>query len=585
MDRRRFIACAAALPVAGHAAVLGSPSSTSPVAVPAGHAASIATEPMMVRYKLTLDRVLHGTGPAYNPDFLLEDIRATPGRRFTQFSGDVSGRWIGALATASAFYGQSFPLLDDVVLRAIALQHPEGYFGKSFNFDQPNDDDLALLWGNGRLLVGLMEYYALTYNPAVLASAAKLGDFLLRIAPAFNSSKMAEEFSAVHFASSYICWTQQTEGLAALYVVTKDPRYRDLCEAISQRIERRPADHVHGFLCSLRGTVDLYIATKDEADLRRVEAAWQDIMSSGDVLVTGGVPEAWTPKKKRTEGCAECDWLRLNLSLWRATGNTSYLNTAEQVLFNEFSMNQFSTGDFGHAMLNEDGTPGIVYVRAWWCCTLHGLRAFPDVHRNVFRVASGEVFYDLPIDGRVETVDFSAQATSRLAIDGTVQIHVRSISVGQILTLRQPPWANDLQIKVNGRAVKGLKITNLRADDTLVARYAMTLGQRTVGASQRLSFFYGPWLLGAPSNANPGYFNELHADNLLIASDAKATQETATSSFDVPIAATAVPCLPAEFPDQPSNVHLRAVAEQTANYPTQWELAFAINPGKAKSGI
>jgi hypothetical protein len=95
--------------------------------------------------------------------------------------------------------------------------------------------------------VGLLEYHALKQNPAVLELAKRLGNFLLRIGPSFNSTRMADAFSAEHFASSYICWIQD---LSALYAVAKDVRYRDLCSDIVDRMQRRPADHVHSYLCS-----------------------------------------------------------------------------------------------------------------------------------------------------------------------------------------------------------------------------------------------------------------------------------------------------------------------------------------------
>ncbi len=243
--------------------------------------------------------------------------------------------------------------------------------------------------------------------------------------------------------------------------MTQDDLYKDLCTAISGRIERRPADHVHGYLCSLRGTLDLYHATGNGAHLRRVETAWQDVMNSGDVLVTGGVPEAWSPKRLRTEGCAECDWLRLNLSLWRATGTTKYLEMAEHTLFNEFAMNQFATGDFGHATLDPSGIPIMVSVRAWWCCTLHGLRAFADVHRSAFRLVRQELFYDLPVDGTFDQADLRVEATSSLAQNGTVQLTVKHASRGHKLTLRQPGWAHSMRIDLNGRSVEGLTLSGV----------------------------------------------------------------------------------------------------------------------------
>jgi DUF1680 family protein len=232
MNRRQLLAGAAALPLATRSFAIG----------PAGNSYPTPStgRPSYDRYQLTLNRVLHGSQPAYTSEFLLDDLRGTPGRRFTNFSGDLSGRWIGALAMSSAIFGERFPVLDQFVTSAIALQHPDGYFGKSFHADNPGDDDMALLWGNGRLLVGLLEYHALSPNPKVLAAARNIGNFLLRIAPQFNSQQMADAFNANHFASSYICWTQQTEGLAALYATTGDTRYLDLCAAIATRIQRRP---------------------------------------------------------------------------------------------------------------------------------------------------------------------------------------------------------------------------------------------------------------------------------------------------------------------------------------------------------
>jgi hypothetical protein len=577
MNRRTFIAQAAALPLAASVptpclALSGAPHSAS---------SDLRAGPDLSRYHLTLDRVLHGRNPEYAPDFLLEDILATPGRRFTNFSGDLSGRWIGALSTSASVFGDSFPRLDEVVRRVIAHQHKDGYFGSTFHYDHPDDNDLALLWGNGRLLVGLMEYHALTSDPDVLSSARRLGDFLLRIAPRFNSQPMADAFNADHFASSYVCWTQQTEGLAGLYAVTRDDRYRDLCAAIASRIERRPGDHVHGYLTSLRGTLDLHRLTGDSSYLNQVIAAWKDIRTSGDALITGGVPERWSPKRGRTEGCAECDWLRLNLSLYRTTGDQIYLNTAQDTYFNEFSMNQFVSGDLGHAQLDSAGVPEIVYVRAWWCCTLHGLRAFADLHRAAFRVVADEVYFEFPIDSQIRTPNFSARAHSALAETGTIRTDIEQANAAQSLTVSRPGWADNITMTHNGKPVSELKAEGLSAGDVILVNYGMSqrVGSHpsSAGEAPGQSLHFGPWLLGAPSSANPGYFNELYRD---LKPESRRTRR-ADCIFEVPQAATIARYIPAEFPDQPAQVELRAVAEQTANQPATWQLVFRKNPNGA----
>lgn len=585
MNRRNFLAASAALPFAARTVIAGATPDT-PGAANLDRATRTASEvesaarPNLSRYHHTLKRVMHGSGPAYTPEFLLADLTGVPGRRFTEFSGDLSGRWIGALAASTASFGEEFPTLNEFVKRAIPLQHTEGYFGKSFSADHPGDDDLALLWGNGRLLVGLVEYYNLRHDPAALAAARKLGDFLVAIGPRFNSQKMAEDFGAGHFATSYICWTQQTEGLALLYAATKETKYRDLCADISARMERRPGDHVHGYLCSVRGTLALYEATRDKAYLERTVTAWNDVASSGDILITGGVPEAWSPKKKRTEGCAECDWLRLNLALYRATGVEKYLAIAEKMVFNEFAMNQFASGDFGHGVLEEGGTPETVAVRAWWCCTLHGLRTFADVNDAVFRRDGEDVFYDLPLDGRLKTGSLEMDATSTLADDGRVRLVVGKTTGMHSLQVRKPAWAERVTVTQNGKPVTGLRVEGLKAGDTIEAKYEM--GFRAVSADGvqtrpgRHALHFGPWLLGASSHDQPRYFSELQLDNEIVASQRQAARGRGGSVFTVPIAGSTCPCVAAEFPDQPMQVELRAVAEQTGYESARWQTAFLI---------
>jgi DUF1680 family protein len=545
-----------------------------------------ADAPIHERYQITLRRVLDGTSPAFTEEFLLADVRPTPDRRFTEYSGDLSGRYIGALATAARVYRGGFPNLDALVAKVVALQKPEGYFGSVFHYDKPADNDLALLWGNGRLLVGLLEYQRYKPTPSVLDACRRLGDFLLRVAPLMLSQSIRDEFGAAHFASSYICWTQQTEGLANLYLVTHDDHYRKLAEAIAAVIERRPGDHVHGYLTSLRGVMDLYRVTSDARLLQQCEAAWRDVDQSGDVLVTGGVPEGWSPNKRRTEGCAEADWLRFNLTLWKATGNPKYLSMAERATFNELALNQFATGDFGHRILTPTGISENGAVRAWWCCTLHGLRCFPDIQASAFRTDGGALCYDLPIDsdienGGVRSEGLSAIAASSLAQDGAVRITITSTGeTPASLRLRKPDWADTLAIRLNGipsqYPAEGEYVRlhrKWRRGDVVTVNYGMSL--RSNPANQkRVTFSHGPWLLGAAASDNPSYFNELTTENKLAVAKNQLATAIPGRPFTVPIAARTFAYTPAEFPGQQGAVTLRAVGEQTGEPSTAWELRF-----------
>jgi DUF1680 family protein len=583
MNRRKFVKVAALAPLAFGSAPMSLAS--PPDAPDAGQSNRhlLPTGSQRERFELTLNRVLHGDSPAYTDQFILADVRPIAERRFTEYSGDISGRYIGALASSARIFAIEAPGLDALVDEVIVSQKPDGYFGSAFHYDKPTDTDMALLWGNGRLLVGLLEYYQLRQAKPVLAACARIGDFLVRVGPLMLSKEIRDAFGAQHFASSYICWTQQTEGLARLYRATKDGRYRKLAEDTAAVIERRPGDHVHGYLTSLRGVVALYEETEDPRLLRQCEEAWRDIDESRDLLITGGVPEGWSPNNHRTEGCAEADWVRLNLVLGKATGNRKYLAMAERAIFNEFAFNQYETGDFGHRVYTETGLPAGGAVRAWWCCTLHGLRCFPAIQESVFRSTEDGLRYELPLDGRIEANPLAAVAESDLAKDGRVRITVRATGNGpSTIEIRKPEWADTVKIQLNGAQCEFREANQILSlnrawveGDVIELKYELKL-KSTPRGEKRVVFSFGPWLLGASDGDNFSYFNELTTQNKLLGGG-EPTSETRvkkSAAFSVPVAATSFPCAQAEYPDQPAKVELRAIAEQTGQPTASWELCF-----------
>jgi hypothetical protein len=100
----------------------------------------------------------------------------------------------------------------------------------------------------------------------------------------------------------------------------------------------------------------------------------------------------------------------------------------------------------------------------------------------------------------------------------------------------------------------------------------------------RVSYFYGPWLLGAPAAEDPAYFNELTAWNRLTVVQPKSAEgfNSPPGRFSVPVAATRFGYVPAEFPEQPGTVMLRALAEQTGQPTTSWQIRFLAS-GPANS--
>ena len=177
------------------------------------------------RYDLSLARIGRGGPPFFSDAFVLADAAPQHTRRFTEYNGDLSGRYIGAMAAAALHGQRKDPELDRLVHELVALQKPDGHFGDPFSATGLVQGDMLKLWGNGRMLVGLLDYQRYNPSPAVLASARRLGEFLIGLAPRFSSQEVRQKLSGDQIGAGYICWTQTTEGLVELYRVTQDERF------------------------------------------------------------------------------------------------------------------------------------------------------------------------------------------------------------------------------------------------------------------------------------------------------------------------------------------------------------------------
>ncbi len=405
------------------------------------------------RVDLVRGRMLAGGVPEFTPDFILADVALKPEypRRFSEYSGDLSGRYIDAMACMPT--DSTWAPLKALAEEAIAYQKPDGRFGSTaleFTPDAIRMEHMALLWGNGRLLVGLLEYHAAHPDAKVLAAACKLGDFLLSIHASCAREDVRDRVQDMN-AAGMICFSQLVEPFALLAQATGETRYLEGAKkTVPWLIQERRKQHTHGYLTTVRGIMTLYAVTHDVQYLTLAEDLFNSLTHSGDNWVYGGVEEYFGGNCGRDEGCSEGDFVRLAVQLWKATGKAEYLERGERCLLNELYMNQFATGDFGHHACNRQGpvapaNPG----RAWWCCTMHGLRTFRDVVDAIATEKDGEVHVNLFLDARWTNgpsalrISDSAGPVMKVAIENAPE-------AGMKLAIRQPTWAAPLEVTVNG---------------------------------------------------------------------------------------------------------------------------------------
>ncbi len=538
---------AGAVPAAGESGPLCAGPAGAGAGAPNGASARAAGD-LARRIELTARRLTSEGIPAYTDEFILADVTLDRARRFWNFSGDLSGRYIEALAVLPPA-GREPAALAPLVKRLLATQKADGRFGRddlAFTAADTGTEHMALLWGNGRLLVGLMAHHQVTGDADTLASARRLAGFLIGVREAARAPEVMKRVEG-QGAFGFICFTQLSEGLAMLGRATGDRRYLEAGAGIVPLLQPRGVQHSHGYLCTLRGAVMLHEAGAPGGMLAFAERLYGDLVASGDYTVDGGVMEyfGWSDPETlkllapaqgasghapRNEGCGLADFVRLSLQLHAATGRPEYLERAERCLVNGFDHNQFANGDFGSRVFFDRGIKPTESVdRAWWCCTMHGYRAYRDVLEHAVVEQDGtlqvRLFEDVDFDGAAAAVSlrrtpFGLECRFHRSFEGT-------------LAIRRPSWAQRIDVDVNrqlvdaGRDPDALRVTRrFAAGDVLSARFKYRLrllvpDGRELDPAQlgekpvRAALYCGPWLMVADEQIDPYFFGEPWPGNVV----------------------------------------------------------------------
>ena len=145
---------------------------------------------------------------------------------------------------------------------------------------------------------------------------------------------------------------------------------------ISPQGRRSPCGgQVHCQLTTARGLLDLHELTGESRYLSPV-LALHDYICRNTLSIAGGVGFYFN-RPEENEACADADWLRLNLQLWRLTGDVRYLELAERTLVNQIPFAQAANGAFCYlrGLQNRSGAAFDV------CCSHHAPRALWEAMR------------------------------------------------------------------------------------------------------------------------------------------------------------------------------------------------------------
>jgi len=417
------------------------------------------------------------------PEFDKVSEGGMPFRPFKNYSGDISGRFIEIMALNAQNSNDVNPAFAELLKEVPKLQRVGGYFCASgeINWQKPIDRTkdgesnlmMPALWGNARMLCGLIEASrAFPENKEILETAKKLGDFYAAIVPRFTDpARMTEYISGTSYASGYVtCWFPAMEGLVKLSNLTGDKKYLDAAKAIAEfykSIDRIPLDHSHGMLCCQVSLLLLFEATKDASYLERVEKRWDELVQGGYINPAGGILEKCKVLDERDEGCAEADWLRLNLELGRVTQKSRYWDMAERHLNNQFLQNQAANGGFGHhnTLADKDGVRGFGgnVLEATWCCDYHGQIGFVNLRSHLLEHDTAGLTCNLAVEFAAKGSGGTVKSTLTTgAAAGEVmrqKIQLDGLPAS-VVRIRQPQWADSVTAVSSDGSALPLIVTN-----------------------------------------------------------------------------------------------------------------------------
>lgn len=492
-------------------------------------------------YHRSVDRLAED--PYQSVAFLRADVSFEMKRIFTEYSGDISGRFM-EIASLTSPGGNMAPDALVELLRTITdYQKADGHYGRDIDWNIPiskNKGATPILWGNSRLLVGLLEAYQTFGQPKLLESARRLGDFYVSTADRLLDPAREEEYRATGtYASGYVTvYFPAIEGLVRLYKVTKDDRYLHQAERMAEffkRFDKLPLRHSHGNLIAYHGLLMLYETMGKPEYLQRALNRWNEAVEGGYIWPIGGVGEGFDLRGNTDEGCSEADWLRLNLDLWRITGESRFLDAAERLIMNHYAMNRTPNGGYGHHNFTCDTIGPVLmqpkFKEAYWCCTFHGLVGMHTLKSYLVVGSERGVFINFPLDVSApvstgkEMWNVSVQREED--INGNVMCHVMIDPHGNTgkvprVFLRQPDWAESVravdgsgrEVKISREAgylqlpvhsgAKGQVIVTFSFAPRMENRRFVRIAPepKTVSRHRGVVLRNGPWILLANSNMN-----------------------------------------------------------------------------------
>jgi hypothetical protein len=449
--------------------------------------------------------------------------------------GDAEGRLLMALILLAQATHREPKYLHALLAELPRHLNAKGYLGPSLPDGVFDEQQFS---GHGWMLRALCELYLWRKDATVLTMIERMLRSLVLPARGYYKLYPSQPEQRVfhggvighagrHLAGHWYpssdigCAFIMLDGASQVYQLLPLPELADLLEEMIASYAaidiRQLSFQTHSTLSALRGVLRYYGLkgrVQDLALVRRIYSLYRT-----EAMTENYANYNWFGRPTWTEPCAVIDSFIVAHQLWQYTGETSYLEDAQRILYNGMAYGQRPNGGFGCDICAGAETPYLApkpdVFEAPWCCTMRGGEGLTRAIEFSHQVESDRVY--LPYYGTaLATVPFTdgglwLEQRSDYPHSGTVQIEVvgEGPPTPKTLCLYVPSWVkpDQTRLNLNGAPITVstsgvfVPITRLwHNGDRLTlelgygARCEPTINRQSLPGQH--TYWYGPLLLG-----------------------------------------------------------------------------------------
>lgn len=454
------------------------------------------------------------------------------------WAGDWEGRIILALTLLSQSTHRTPAYLDEIISFIPENLNNKGYFGNILPEGQFDEQQLA---GHSWLLRALIEYYKIKTNDSVKNIIESIVRNLLLPAKGCYYKYPIESELRTQKHETWILSKLQTktehhaetsdggcafimlDGATAAYEFLRWPELKELIEEMISRFMEMDFVklHVqtHATLSAIRGIFRFYEMTGEIKYLDMVSKMF-------DLYKTEAWSESygnfnWFGLPRWTEPCAIIDSFIITVSLWKATGNSLYLEDSHHIYFNAICHGHRITGGFGTDKcvgainIEENLNLAPITFDVFWCCNMRGGEGFSRAIEYNFFSEDDNIFVPF-YNNCTATLRFNdgilrLEEKTQYPYYGAVSFTVleNTTNTYKKMNLFAPSWFNHekTQILINGNPTNFTFVNGfitftvlLKASDKVEFDSELKLSVKETEAKNVVKgyhkYFYGPMLLG-----------------------------------------------------------------------------------------